>query len=46
MGSVNPPHGAFQPHELAILHEAFENVWRSSRPTGRRKPTKTSCAPL
>ena len=29
MSSYHPPHGSFQPHELAILNEAFEAVWQT-----------------
>jgi hypothetical protein len=29
MGSFKPPQGAFQPHELAVLQEAFDAVWET-----------------
>jgi hypothetical protein len=29
MGSFKNPQGAFQPHELAVLQEAFDAVWET-----------------
>jgi hypothetical protein len=29
MRTYHPPHGSFQPHELAVLNQAFEAVWQT-----------------
>src|SRR5262249_19281140 len=38
MRSFSPPRGAFQPHEIPILHAAFEAVWQTIE---AHRPTQT-----